>query len=857
MPHRIGHRALTSLISRRWWPLWLWCWSALTLAISESPLERTFAAFFVLWFLPGWLFLEALSEVPSDVIARVILACGLSFALVSLGLLYLTYLNIPLMGWHPIAISAVIILPAWFLAYRRTRSPLSWPSAQTALVLAAVLVIAAMVRFVQLGYAEFHEDEVEVLSLAVRASKGEGYAVFLHRKGPLQMLVPLAFWLLTGSVNEGLARMSFAVANLLGVLAVTCLVSKAAGRGAGLVAGVLVALNGYLVAFSRMVQYQSLVFLWISLSIFCLWEIARSGARTLIFPGILCMGMGLLAHFDAAVYLPVIGYLLWQIGRRWTTTRSWMLISSLLVLGICLSFYVPYGLDPQFQHTFRYLSDNRVGTEWLYNNLPLLSSLDRVYSSRYYLPALLSLAFALLVIYSVHGTRTKRMVALPLLSIGSVATGLASQWPEIYQLGKVNVAVLPGLLLTGGAFWALYEISSSGEDVQAGSNAHIPIGLEAFVLWGAVPALAYIFLVRAPGTHVYVMYPGLAALAGLGAVSLWRWMSRHVRILSALIGVVCLGLILGYQSVMFLLTETAWADVYLKWRNSWAGWIYGALPKAGSYFGYPRHVGWKGAGYLMAKGMIPDDFRSIGVEFSVAVWYMFETPRSCYRDPMLYLVAHPADTKMIAIPEGLPSRSDYVHVATIYSEGRPRLSLWQRNAKDVKTPATYTLEELSPRFDAMATLGQFSVLGSEETVQTNYRFGTLATLIGYHMQPRSTTGVIRASPGNMLAVWVYWRSVQPTGGVYRAFVHLGENPVWAQQDDDPACRLPTSLWRAGQVARGQFRLVIPDEIPDGRYPITLGLYDPTTMERLPVVGEDGQELGDAVLLATVEIQRMP
>ncbi len=78
------------------------------------------------------------------------------------------------------------------------------------------------------------------------------------------------------------------------------------------------------------------------------------------------------------------------------------------------------------------------------------------------------------------------------------------------------------------------------------------------------------------------------------------------------------------------------------------------------------------------------------------------------------------------------------------------------------------------------------------------------------------------TPGDTLILWVYWHGVHPSGNVYRAFVHLGENPVWAQQDDDPACRLPTSLWRAGQGAKGQFRLVVPYEMPIGRYPLTLG-----------------------------------
>ncbi len=109
-------------------------------------------------FCPGWLCLKALSATPSDVIGRVILACGLRFTLVSLALLYLAYLNIPLMGWHPIAISAVVTLPTWIFAHRRKLSPLSWPSAQTGLMLAGMLAIAAAMRFIQLGYAEFHEN---------------------------------------------------------------------------------------------------------------------------------------------------------------------------------------------------------------------------------------------------------------------------------------------------------------------------------------------------------------------------------------------------------------------------------------------------------------------------------------------------------------------------------------------------------------------------------------------------------------------------------------------------------------------------------------------------------------------------
>ncbi|MGQ9502466.1 MAG: ArnT family glycosyltransferase [Anaerolineae bacterium] len=826
--------------------------STLILVLSDYLIGRAIAAFLLLWFLPGWVCLEAFSSPVTEVIWRTILACGLGFALTSLSLLYLTYLNIPLAKWHPITISAAVTLPAWILTHRRKLSPLSWPLTRMGCVLIGVFVVAAAVRFIQLGYAEFHEDEVEVLNLAVRAGKGEGYAVFLHRKGPLQMLAPLAFWLLTGHINEGLARLPFATASLLGVLTVAYLAFKVGNSKSGLIAGLLVAVNGYLVAFGRMVQYQSLVFWLVSLVVLCLWEVRRSGERTLLVPAALCMGTSLLAHFDAAVYLPVIGYLVWQIEKRWPAVRYRLWISALIIAGALLSFYVPYALDAQFPHTFNYLFENRVGTQWFYNNLATVGSLDRVYASRYHLPLLLILTAALFAIRLLRQKQAKWPAGLS-LTVGGIATVIAIWWPDLYRFGDVSLAVLPWLLLTGGAFWSVHGAVDLASDMPRSEDNFYITGLEIFVLWWTVPALAYTFLVRSPGTHVYVMYPGLAVLAGLGALSVWRWVARSVRMFFIVAGFAWLSLVLGYQSVIFLSSESLWTDVYAGWKNSWGSIIYGALPRPASYFGYPRHMGWKGAGYLMDRGAIPDDFRSIGVEFSVPVWYMFDTPRSCYSDAMLYLVALPADAGEDYVPKKFSSASDYTHIATIYAEGRPRLSLWQRGMMSERTPVIYELEELSPRFDEIATLERFSALRGD-MVRTDYRFATVAKLIGYRVQPRPVAEVIRASPGDMLMLWLYWQSIQPSEGVYRAFVHLGENPVWAQQDDDPACRLPTSLWRAGQVATGQFRLIIPHKMPSGRYPLNLGLYDPVTMERLSVVGEHGQELGDAISLATVEVQ---
>ena len=129
------------------------------------------------------------------------------------------------------------------------------------------------------------------------------------------------------------------------------------------------------------------------------------------------------------------------------------------------------------------------------------------------------------------------------------------------------------------------------------------------------------------------------------------------------------------------------------------------------------------------------------------------------------------------------------------------------------------------------------------------RFGDVAKLSGFSLSNDQITA------GEVLSVYLYWQSITETDVAYRAFVHLGENPVWGQHDDDPACRLPMTLWRAGQTAIGHFRIVLSPETPPGDYPLVVGLYHPTTLQRLPILDDQGQSAGDSLILTTVRVVR--
>jgi 4-amino-4-deoxy-L-arabinose transferase-like glycosyltransferase len=819
---------LARVFGRKWWPLWLWGVAALMVVLSDWFVARIVAAILLLFFLPGWAWLEAWLPRPRQGIWRVIVAAGLSFVFTSLGTLYLVYLPGPLAERYLLMLCAAITFPPLVVALRRQNPSLGWPDRRLWLLLVLVFVAAAAIRLPRLGYAEFHEDEVEVTSLAVRAINGEDYAVFLHRKGPVQMVVPLAGWLLAGRITEGWARLPFAMASLLGVLTVTLLAYDVAGWWGGLATGLLLALNGYFVAFGRMVQYQALIFFLASLALVCLWWVLEDGRPALVWLAALGLALSMLAHYDALVYLPVAAYLGWRIWRRWPAVRWALLAASMLAVVILLSFYVPYARDPQFEHTRSYLIESRVGTNWLYNNLKTLRRLDEDYSSRFYLPVLWILSLVVVARY-----RPTTWAWSAVMGGALIAAWTTIRWPGIWQLGWLNLSLIPWALLFLGGWVGL---------------RHQRPGYEALWMWWGVPLLAYVFLVDDPRTHLYVAYPGWAIVAGLGAATLRQELSKKrrlvpVRLFLPAIGVALALLVAGYQTMIFLPTESTSLRLRTQWDRTIGSALYDELPKPRTYFGYPRRVGWKAAGWLVTSGRLPTDFRSVGEDFSVPIWYTFETPRSCYDDPQLYMVAQPLDRLDNALRERLAGQ--YVQSATVYSEGYPRLSLLVKGVGG-DTPDRYDLADIEPVFDSWATPDRFTSAG-RPVEPLKVRFAGIAELSGFSLSDQ------QIAPGEILSVYLYWQSVTETNVAFRAFVHLGENPVWGQHDDDPACRLPTTVWRAGQTAVGQFRVVPAPETPPGDYPLVVGLYHPTTGERLPIVDSEGQAIGDSLVLTTVRV----
>jgi 4-amino-4-deoxy-L-arabinose transferase-like glycosyltransferase len=109
-----------------------------------------------------------------------------------------------------------------------------------------------------------------------------------------------------------------------------------------------------------------------------------------------------------------------------------------------------------------------------------------------------------------------------------------------------------------------------------------------------------------------------------------------------------------------------------------------------------------------------------------------------------------------------------------------------------------------------------------------------------------------ALPGQSVEVLVRW--YVPVGRPqvdYTTLVHLGQpdSPPLVTGDSPPlGGSYPTSAWSNGETIDDSYFLTLSPNLPPGRYPVWVGMYDPDTGERLPVWVE-GQLQPNGVYLA--------
>ncbi|MCS7220541.1 MAG: glycosyltransferase family 39 protein [Anaerolineae bacterium] len=131
------------------------------------------------------------------------------------------------------------------------------------------------------------------------------------------------------------------------------------------------------------------------------------------------------------------------------------------------------------------------------------------------------------------------------------------------------------------------------------------------------------------------------------------------------------------------------------------------------------------------------------------------------------------------------------------------------------------------------------------------RLGDAVILRGYDVMPALPVR------GGLWEITLYWQAKARLSISYKVFVHLYDaaGSLRAQVDDYPLRgEAPTSSWLPGEVVVDRYQLLVPSDLPPGVYRLAVGLYDPTSGQRLPAQDVTGQLLQDnAIFLREVEV----
>ena len=834
----------------------------LLLLLPASDGLQSWAALGLAALLPGALLAELLlgNRVDTPSLGeRLVYSVGLGYGVLVLTLLGLSYLPGGLtfvqvaLTFHTLILLLLVLIgvrPQPVTPVSASPPFQSWQWSNLALL--ALLAGAAFLRFTNLGYSELHGDEAAVALRAVDVLQGWERALFVHKKGPGEILPAVALYALTGRLTEFAAHLPFALASWTGVLATYLLARHWFGPVAGWWAAAMVMVDGYLMAFGRMLQYQSLIFLLVVSTVLALQHAVdrRANGRYFLVAALL-LATGLLAHYEAVIAVVPAFWLLicyWQqqIGdwraKCWLVGRqlAWPLLIGVAILA---AFYVPFVLDPEFfRDTFAYIFGYRLAGRSMPEGLAIVAGRSTLYSSSYYFWLLVGLTVAGLVHAYRSYTPTGLRVPL-LLLLAVVMAALLIDSTAFFQL--------PGRL----ALWLWLALFT-----PVWFAPRLPQNKRAAWLWFGAPLLGVIFFVVKPGTHVYIFFIPWAIVTGMVVGQLWTglattwgsWITRWLLAPTMALLVLLFG---NYVYQLFVVNRV---EVLRTWEeNRPAGyWTSYTTPAFESIFGFPLRNGWKSIGALYAQGTLQGRFDTNDRFTAVPDWYL-RGEEFCPRDDPNYylLVPYPLPVDRAVVDEQRRQLQETHYLwGVVTTNDQPHLEIYAHKerlpAEQSATPRIFRDEEYTAFYNAqrLAPFTRNGPLGMQPISNpTGYRFDNHIALLGYQIDRAEV-----ASGGEVM-VELYWRTEQPLPVNYNVSIQvidLTDARKAGQRDGEPGCnRYPTSLWTPGDRIYDRYHIPIASDAQPGNYSIYVTLYAvgaDGSQTILPVTQADGQAVSGAV-----------
>jgi hypothetical protein len=832
----------------------------------QPHLVQAVAALILGGFLPGALLVQALvglSPAPPNWWERGVLSAGAAYVVLVGGMLAVSYLpGGPTLPSTLLLFDAVTLLLLAYVAWRSRAAPASapdlWPlHVDRRWLLAGALVLlltGVLLRLGNLGYSDFQGDEARATLRAAATIQGYEDVLFLHKKGPTEILLPTALYTLTGHLTEATARLPFALANLAALFAVWLLGWRLFNPLAGWIAAMFFALDGYFIGFARIVQYQSIVLLMSVLVVLILYRLVRKPQALTPYLALaaLLLATGLLSHYEGVlVALPAAvlwGVLLWQQktdrGRILRATA----IAAVAGGALLAAFYVPYVINPRFAATYYYLTDRRIGGSPPYNNLLDVFLRTTLYSTTYYVLLLIGLTVAGMLRVFWRGLR--RPLALLAGGATLLLVGVTFFNPAWLTLGGRDWIIVPFVLLFGVLL--LTPRQSLAERV--------------IWLWFAAVMVLALFLTEKPRTHVYTFFIPWLLICGQVASLGFSWLSRRVgprptMILGGAAAALLILLFGAYAFRYFVSTEEVMLNYFE--RRPAGYWVTYAEPDNKARFGFPLNNGWKVIGELYRQGELSGYFDTNEKEAWVPAWYSRGVER-CPRDAAWFFEIRnlePWGTEdELAMEHYL--RQGFEKWGKVQVEGRDKMIIYQRTGNHQEFPTqlpndglrTFQFEDFAGAFDdgAAPTLPlTYPSVDPEIAFPLNHNFGNLITLEGYdisHPQP--------LRPGDTIRLTLYWRGQAPIPANYKVFnqMYAADGKMQAQRDGYPVCDgRETWRWDPGELITDVYDIPVAPDAADGLYPLYTGFYLEETGDRLGVYDAAGNEIGTQVHVADVRI----
>lgn len=276
-------------------------------------------------------------------------------------------------------------------------------------ILFLLILCAAFLRLVNLGYSDYQGDETQALYI----TKGQTFSQFLlsQRRAPGQFIVTMLVRGLSKNYSsEFITRLPFALFSIFSCYVFFIFVKKLLNEKVAIYSLIFFVTNGLFLALTRIVQYQSLVMFLMLLVLYQLLLLSENNKiKHLYIAGIL-WGVSFLVHSDSVYFFPMALFLVleWvkksKMGFKYTVKK--MALPVIVGIIIMLIFYGPYLLNLP-SDALNYWKGRIEGTHQanvVNSSRYLFEVYQPIYSSHLYIFASLIGVFALI--------RSKKLISL-------------------------------------------------------------------------------------------------------------------------------------------------------------------------------------------------------------------------------------------------------------------------------------------------------------------------------------------------------------------------------------------------------------------------------------------------------------